>query len=83
MNIVDTEGRPAATAARGQVSGAALSTVPREAAGRATCGGCLQLPLTTRPAATRTGADHMSNRKAVANAKLVGGSKVIAATAHD
>jgi hypothetical protein len=35
------------------------------------------------PAATRAGADHMTNRKAVANAKLVGASKVITAAAHD
>ena len=81
MNIVIPK-EDLATAARGQFSGAALSTVPREAAGRATCGGCLQQPLAT-PVATRTGADHMSNRKAVAVAKLVGASKVITAAAHD
>ena len=46
MNIVIPK-EDLATAARGQFSGAALSTVPREAAGRATCGGCLQQPLAT------------------------------------
>jgi hypothetical protein len=70
-----TEAAAARAADLRQASGAALSTVPREAAGRATCWGCLQLPL-----ATRTGADHMSNRKV---AKLVGASKVITAAAHD
>jgi hypothetical protein len=35
------------------------------------------------PVARRIGADHMSNRKAVAIAKLVGASKVITAPARD
>ena len=82
MNIVIPK-EDLATAARGQFSGAALSTVPREAAGRATCGGVPSTAIGNTPVATRTGADHMSNRKAVAVAKLVGASKVITAAAHD
>jgi hypothetical protein len=50
------------------------------AAGRAT----FEMPSTgidNTPAAA--GADHMTNRKAVPNANLVGASKVITASAHD